>query len=229
MAGVFYYCDRRRFLTIITVVGMFSLVMNFFNGCARTPQEQTVTVTNANGEPKPEVDPATIEALIEKLAHPAGSKSAWRELRDLGPQAFPNVIDHLGDKGTSFTADAGSEDRTWTVGRACGDVLWCNLEPYNWLFFMNSVPERETQALIGWRPTYYGEFFNTPEAAKAWLATHRSKSVVDLQIEVLEWVTSHRSKRKFEISSSDRKQLLETLDTLKRTRKALPPAVPWAM
>src|SRR3954463_9773626 len=93
---------------------------------------------------------AQVEALIEKLAYGRNLEKlseeqrdkmvgaarnreiikAWLELRDLGLRAFPKAIEHLGDKRSSFTEDSGSTNESWTVGRACLDVLWCNLEPY---------------------------------------------------------------------------------------------------
>jgi len=73
------------------------------------------------------------------------------------------------------------------------------------------------------------EFLNTPKKAKEWLDEHQSKSLSDPQIEVLEWVTTNHSKRKVEVSRQDRKQLLDELDRLKRTRKQLKPVVPWAL
>ena len=77
---------------------------------------------------------ARIEALIDKLAvaQPSEDSSAedkrsrnapaleaWIELRDIGPEAFQKVVEHLQDKRTSFTEDSGSMEETWTVGRAC--------------------------------------------------------------------------------------------------------------
>jgi hypothetical protein len=182
---------------------------------------------------------AQTEALIDKLAlrRPPGTSSreaertrndemveAWLELRDIGPQAFSKVIEHLEDKRPSFTEDSGSTMETWTVGRACFDVLWCTLEPYNWGTYSSSVPPEK----YWWRPNYCTTFLKNHKKARAWLAAHKGKSLVDLQIEVLEWVTSNRSKRKVEISIEDRQQLLAELDTLRRTRKPLKPAVPWS-
>lgn len=218
----------RNYLIIVSLVCSFSFVLQTHAGEKRDAQRST----------------AKVEALIEKLDY--GSKldklsdderdaivatprneeviKTWIELRDLGLQAFPKAIEHLGDKRTSFTQDSGSTNETWTIGRACRDVLWCNLEPYNWAEYSSSVPPER----IWWRPAYCREFLDTSEKAKAWLAAHRKKSLVDLQIEVLEWITTHRSKRKVDISTEDRKKLLDQLDKLKRTHKPLEPAVPWS-
>jgi hypothetical protein len=53
--------------------------------------------------------------------------------------------------------------------------------------------------------------------------------MIDLQIEVLEWVTSNRSERKVEIDIKDRQHLIDKLESLKRTREPLKPSVPWAL
>ncbi len=89
---------------------------------------------------------------------------------------------------------------------------------------MSSIPEGK----VWWRRVYTTELLTTSADAKAWLAEHRGKPLVDLQIEVLEWVTTHRSDRDAEISAEDKASLVELLDQLKATRKPLPPAVPWA-
>jgi hypothetical protein len=80
-----------------------------------------------------------------------------------------------------------------------------------------------------WHPQYCKVFLKTPKKASTWLAAHQNKSLVDLQIEVLEWVTSDRSEGQREVSPEDRRKLLNKLDELKRTRKPLKAAVPWAM
>ena len=169
-----------------------------------------------------------VELLIASLAaggeHPGGGLTAWTQLRDLGLDAFPEIAEHLEDDGFAFRADSGTTYDNWTVGRACRDLLWCSLEPYNKALLMSSIPEGK----VWWRPVYTTEFLTKSADAKAWLAEHRGKQLVDLQIEVLEWVTTHRSDRDAEISAEDKASLVELLDQLKATRKPLPPVVPWA-
>jgi hypothetical protein len=175
---------------------------------------------------------ARTEVLIDKIAltrqsdnSNAEAKKAWVELRDIGPESFPKVVEHLQDKRTSFTADSGSTDETWTVGRACFDVLRCNLEPYNVGMYSSCFAARANH----WRPQYCKVFLKTPKKANTWLAAHQNKSLVDLQIEVLEWVTSDHPEEQRKVSPEDRRELLDKLDELKRTRKPLRAAVPWAM
>jgi hypothetical protein len=213
----------RRLLIIISLVAVVS----------------SAPIAHAKEKRDPKERAAKINALIEKLVLvelPAGTSTeakyahnremlkVWMALSDFGVEAFPAAIDHLQDKRTSFTEDSGSTDETWTVGRACFDVLYCNLEPYNWGMYSSSIPPEK----YWWRPQYCNEFLNTPKKAREWLAAHKSKPLVDLQIEVLEWVTTHRSERKVEISAEDRQKLLDRLVTLKKTRKPLEPAVPWS-
>ncbi len=203
---------RRRFVVSFGVlIGIIVCVIGF---CFLKPAVERSIRERAD---------ARAEALIDKLARPV-SQGSWVDLRDMGLQAFPKAIEHLHDKRTSFTADSGSTDETWTVGRACFDVLWCNLEPYNCIIYSSCIPPKE----CWWRPHYCREFLTDPEKAEAWLAAHEGKSLVDLQIEVLEWVTTNRSKRKFEISVEDRQELLYKLDALRQSRKSLEPAIPWS-
>ena len=156
--------------------------------------------------------------------HHSDVLQAWNELRDLGTEAFPQIIEYLDDKQYSFTLESGSTDSNWTVGKACFDLLWCNLEPYNKCMLSSSIPSRK----VWWRPVYTQEFLGSREKARDWIAKHKGKSLLELQIEVLEWVISHRSKRKVEISVDDRKHLVELLDELKKTKKPIEPAVPWS-
>ncbi len=185
--------------------------------------EQSKTATDAlPGSTLPKASDGKAESLIDQLARPS-SQHAWIELRDLGLRAFPSAIEHLQDKRTSFTTDSGSTDETWTVGRACFDVLQCSLEPYNGVVYSSSIPPER----YWWRPSYCSRFLREPEKARAWLAAHEGKSLVDLQIEVLDWVTSNRSERKVEVNMEDRESLLNELDTLRRNRKPLKPSIPW--
>ena len=192
------------------------------------PAESTAppkgTAPKSNAAATPKAPNPKVDALIEALAHPK-TQHVWHELCDLGLDAFPGAIEHLKDKRPSFTTDSGSTDETWTVGRACFDVLWCNLEPYNKVVFMSSIPSDE----VRWRPGYCQQFLREPEKANAWLAEHDGKSIVDLQIEVLEWVTSNRSEPTVEINIQDRQHLLDKLASLKQTRKPLKSSVPWAL
>jgi hypothetical protein len=203
------------------------------------PNER-VPMSRAEEIHKSETDTNQIEALINQLAqgattdlladeghrqHQEEMVKAWIKLRDLGPAAFTKLIEHLDDERLSFTRDSGSTDETWTVGRACFCVLWCNLEPYNKWMYTSSIPSRE----IWWRPDYCREFLDSPKKGSDWLAKHRDKSLVDLQIEALEWVTSNRSNRKVEISTDDKNSLLAELAMLKQSRKAIQPCVPWAL
>src|SRR5690606_8816840 len=126
-------------------------------------------------------------------------------------------VEHFDDKRTSFTADSGSTDETWTVGRACFDAIRCNLEPFNGVVYSSCIPPEK----YWWRHNYCREFMSPPEKAQQWMAAHTDKSLVALQIEALEWVTTNRSKRLAEISEEDRKSLFDELAKLKKDRKPL--------
>jgi hypothetical protein len=142
-------------------------------------------------------------------------RAAWRKLRDLGPRAFPYLFDHLDDNHYSFTADAGESDYNWSVGRACFDIVRCQLEPF-------SVGRRPQP------PNYTFHNLGKPANARKWWVTHKSKSLHELQVEAVEWVLSEIERTPDRYTEATRKDLKDSLRNLRTSKTPLKPTVPWA-
>jgi hypothetical protein len=154
-------------------------------------------------------------------------RSAWTRLHKCGPQSFPYLFDHFDDKRYSFTADAGSEDYNWSVGKACFDIVRCHLQPLG--TFSLSSGDRHGG---GGRPRpnyFYRQNLQRAAEAKRWWESRKQKSLCDLQIEVLDWVITEEAKTPKEYSDEERTYLLDLLTKLRAGNVPLTPTLPWAL
>jgi hypothetical protein len=185
-----------------------------------------------------------IEALIQKLVSPnkapemrfgktegsgdyeqnARAMGAFSQLKKLGVGAFPLLFDHLDDQRYSFTADRGDADDNWSVGRACFDIVRCQLEP----FCGFSVPRNETTDRGPPRPCYAAHInLRNPASAKVWWEARKSKSLRELQIEALQWAIAEEAKTPERYSDKERTKLQRVLAKLRVGNVPLAPTVPW--
>ena len=143
-----------------------------------------------------------MEALVEQLASPnrvppIGPKigfvprdfdfdwekqrkvhSAMDELVNMGTRAFPALVRHLEDKRYCTTLSYS----TWvhrSVGEICALILSMQLEVYTWF---DEKPDK------GYVAFHLGD----PKRRELWLKEHGSKSLAELQAEVLEWAIEQR-------------------------------------
>jgi hypothetical protein len=191
---------------------------------------------------------AKIEALIAQLVspnqtpqtkgpdakYPAGYdhkaqervRAAWKQLYDLGPVAFPQLIKHFDDDRYSFTADGGAADRNWPVGGACSDIVRCYLQPYS--EFALTVDEGKGKRRRR-RPNYFYDLrLNDRETAERWWKKHRDKSLREIQIESLEWVLAEEVKRPNVYDIEERRHIESILTKLEASDKPLPPSWPFS-
>ncbi|MCC7422735.1 MAG: hypothetical protein IT428_20840 [Planctomycetaceae bacterium] len=140
-------------------------------------------------------------------------------LQKLGPPAFPYLIEHFGDKRYSFTDDAGSAARNWSVGAACYDVVRYQLQPDKTWRGLGKTP----------RPSYPGHIkLHDPKSAKHWWETHKGKSLRELQTEALEWIIAEETHMPEKYDDEETSSLRDLLKTLRAEDKPLDPGVPWA-
>lgn len=170
-----------------------------------------------------------INALIQRLVSdhvPQKRKlDAWIQLRNLGLQAFPYLIDHFDDERDSFRADAGDDDRTWSIGLACSDIVKCQIQPFG--PFSRSNTGSGGRGPV--RPSYmkYHSLRKSADAT-AWWETRKSRSLRELQIEVLEWTLAEEAKTPARYSEEEREYLDGLLGKLRNGDAPLSPTVPWA-
>lgn len=182
-----------------------------------------------------------IESLIEKLASPNEApvklvpiarypkgydrdaqkrvNAAWRELRAVGVRAFPHLINHFNDERYSFTHDNGFVYVNCSVGKACADIIKCHLQPFGFFPYAMGLKADDGGRPHGaLRPGYAGHHkLDDPVEAAKWWATHEHKTLLELQIEAIEWTIAEEAKRPERYTDKERAYLNEYLE---RARKA---------
>lgn len=144
---------------------------------------------------------------------------AWLTLQECGPRAFPVLFDAYDDDRYSLTGEGHMCDANWTVGRACRDMIDCELQPYGTWSQDKNDPRH-------YFPRYFYDFdLDTREGAKKWWKTHKNKTLRELQIEVLEWVIPELKNEK--AFDEIRTQLKSDLAKLRAGTKPLEPTEPW--
>ena len=153
-------------------------------------------------------------------------KAAWIQLRNLAPRSFPFLFDHLSDKHYAITEDSGDLDKNYTVGFLCSDILVSYLQPDVWDHHKNggtSFRRRPNQ------PDYIRHFrLDSPESAKKWWETRKQASLLELQIEVLEWVLAEEEKHPDKYTEKDRALVQKELDERKLFKVARKPSWPFS-
>jgi hypothetical protein len=148
---------------------------------------------------------------------------AYRELCELGPKSFPFIIPHLDDKRYSLTADGGAADVNFTVGQLCFHAIDLQLQPYKTYSRGEGDPRNRPR-----RPHYLAKLsLKDPIESRKWIDSLENKSLLQLQIEVLDWVIEEESKDRTKYSAVEHEWLQETLETLKSAKEPLPRGVPW--
>ena len=192
------------------------------------------------------VDKETVDSLVARLAsknkpprilgpsavYPKGYDKedqedvflAYRELRELGPKAFRFIIPHLDDKRYSLTADGGAANVNFTVGQLCFKAIDLQLQPYKTYSRGEGDPRNRPR-----RPHYLAKLdLGDPAKTQSWIDSLENKTLLQLQIEVLEWVIEEESKDRTKYPAVEHDWLNETLETLKKAKEPLPSGVPWA-
>ena len=183
--------NRRNAIAIATLISLF-VVAGFADD--KPPSEKEINtlvkqLVSPNRAPKTEGADAEYPASYDRDAQER-VRHAWSQLHRMeGHRVFPYLFEHFDDKRYSFTADGGSSDVNWSVGRACSDILICHLQPYGGIAHSGDHPG------IRPRPSYSQHHnLRTAAGAKLWWETRKDKSLRDLQIEALEWVIAEEAK-----------------------------------
>ena len=214
-------------IAITTLISLFA-VAGFADN--KPPSEKEIStliqqLVSPNRAPKIEGAEAEYPASYDRDAQER-VRHAWSQLHDMeGHRVFPYLFEHFDDKRYSFTADGGSSDVNWSVGRACSDLI-CHLQPYGDIAFGGYD---DTLAGAHPRPSYSQQHnLRTAAGAKLWWETRKDKSLRELQIEALEWVVAEEAKTPAKYPGWDRKQLQIVLTKLRAAKRPLSPSIPWA-
>jgi hypothetical protein len=156
--------------------------------------------------------------------------TARKKLVAAGIQAFPHLFNHFWDGQYSFTGSNGFVDANWTVGKACIDIIKCHVQPFG--YFPYAIPgkhaEPDSARKRPLRPSYAAHHkLSNPEEARNWLESRQQKTLLELQIESIEWTIAEEAKRPDDYSDGERKYLNGYLERAREATEPLPPAYPF--
>jgi hypothetical protein len=140
---------------------------------------------------------------------------AFHELRDLAPRSFPFLFDHFDDKRYALTADSGDVDRNYSVGELCRDILTSHLQSNIWDHKEGGTSFRRRPD----EPDYIAHYkLFQPSHATKWWEERKTRSLRDLQIEVLEWVLAEETKLPEAFSDEQRERVEKRLTALRKSK-----------
>jgi hypothetical protein len=145
---------------------------------------------------------------------------ARSKLAELGPQAFPFLIDSWKDERYSLTTCNGLSGWFYneSVGHICQTILFGQLQPYGFWPAADGDPRGKPH-----RPDYPVHFLNSQEAAKAWWEKNKEKTLYQIQLEALDWVIAEETKRPGDFTDKEKQSLQKLRKRLVEGGKPLPP------
>jgi len=185
--------------------------------------------TNERPRAYPEVHEGP-EAKYPRNYDEAAQKKVWatyRELKKIGPEAFPYLHAHLKDERYSLTEDTGSVFSNINVGFLCDWILKEQISP-----FENKVvgegysaprhpghPNSETgpRGPRPARPNYYSLI----QSDAQWFKNHQHSSLHSIQIEALQWMIAEEEKDPKTYDAEERTELKRILAKLVKTKTPL--------
>jgi hypothetical protein len=112
-------------------------------------------------------------------------RKAFSELKSVGPQAFPFLIDRWDDERYCLTTSYGTNGycHNENVGTVCKMIFFDQIQTYgSWSGFADSFNDK-----LAWRPDYPAHFLSTKTDAKKWCEEHKDKTLAEIQLEVLDF------------------------------------------
>ncbi len=146
-------------------------------------------------------------------------RKAVVDLKGLGIRAFPFLIDRWDDDRYCLTISEGLNGycRNQTVGKTCKMIIFDQIQPYgNWQGIADPAGLK-----LAWRPSYPNEFFASKQDAKKWYEKHKDKSLVEIQLEVLDWVIAEEAKNSEQYPEKEREFLQKTRKDLVESKKPI--------
>jgi hypothetical protein len=140
---------------------------------------------------------------------------ACGKLGELGPRAFPFLIEHWEDNRYCLTYE-GAEWSNMFVGGVCRDLIRAQLQPY-----VHHAEKRHEKGHLP--PSYVWTFLASQKAARQWWEGHKAQTLLQMQLEVLDWAIAEEAKRRNEFTGAERRELHDLRKELVKGGKALPP------
>jgi hypothetical protein len=144
---------------------------------------------------------------------------ARSKLVDLGPVAFPYLIESGNDKRYSQTTSNGLSGWYYneTVGVVCRTIILDQLQPYGYWQQVGDDPRSKPK-----RPSYPGHFLESQKLAKEWWEKNKDKSLYQMQLDVLDWIIVEEAKRPRDFTDKEKQYLEKLRKDLVKSGKPLP-------
>jgi hypothetical protein len=139
------------------------------------------------------------------------------KLTELGPQAFPFLIERWEDNRYCLTTEIAAYTNE-SVGRTCRRIIAGQLQPYGHFQKVPGDPRRKRL-----RPDYVATFLASQKAARHWWEKNKDKTLSQMQLEVLDWVIAEEAKRLADFADEERRELQDLRQKLVQGGKPLPP------
>jgi hypothetical protein len=185
-----------------------------------SPNKAPLVIGNGGQGPDAEY-PAGFDKKSQETVFRARSK-----LDRLGLSAFPHLINLMDDTRYCMTVDDSEADRNYSVGETCIGIIRCRLEPYNRFQFTAGNPHEDPRGRAR-RPCYTQHFLGDRDSAQKWWNAHKDKTLLELQVEVLEWIIDEEARNQRKYTAVEREFLNTTLKKMQTTKQTLEPSVPW--
>lgn len=229
--------NYRRLGTILSL-----LVLNADNLSLAQSQEGTATVrTESVAKFSPESLAKLTDSLVNRNVVPTlvGRKDShepvfekdydWREqtriqesiqiLIDHVEDAWPALVQHLGDKRYCLTVSMDGDAGNLSVGSVCEAIITANL----CMLYGGCLPDAAED--LRWSLRFPDILYET--SVKSWCEKRKNKQLWQLQIEVAEWVVQQvKNCREEGLEDSDRRTSVNALTTkLRKTRESRKPVL----
>jgi hypothetical protein len=145
---------------------------------------------------------------------------AREKLTQLGPQAFPFLIERWDDKRYCMTTEnsLSGYPHNRTVGYVCRAIIFDQLQPYGFYPASDEDPRGKPG-----RPSYPTTFLDSEKTARRWWEKHMGATLYQMQREALEWVIAEEAKRPRDFTDKERRALQSRRKELAERGKPLPP------
>jgi hypothetical protein len=148
---------------------------------------------------------------------------ARSRLVELGPSAFPLLIENVNDKRYSLTTENALSGwyRNESVGEVCQAIIFDQLQPYGGYWQLVGEEGGGDPRNKASRPGYPSDFLESQEAAKAWWEKHNKQSLCEMQLEALNWVMAEEAKRPDDFTCEEKEFLKKLRQGLEKSGTAL--------
>jgi hypothetical protein len=144
--------------------------------------------------------------------------AAEQKLKQLGPIAFPYLIERWDDKRYCMTLSSGLSGYCFnaTVGYVCRAIVFDHLQPYGIWPVSEDDPRGKPH-----RPSYPESFLRSAKEAKQWYEQNKQQSLYELQLMVIDWIIAEEDKKPSDFTGEEKAKLREIRSNLRKSSKPI--------